>query len=253
MCCRHCRFLGRKEKKDISDIIEENAYQRIFDRMNNEINRLWQRSIFLGTFLVLIFVGYGNVLLRLFGADASKFYYESPLNIVCVGISILGIVFSILWIMMAKGSKAWQEKYERTIYEFENDEVNWNTNLRCLVEKGIIHGRLKGVPSNKFDNCILNRGAGAYSPSKLNIALGQISLVLWGLCALFHFIGYCTANDFNKIMNDNCTWGVVFPAVAFICECTNILCGCKSSVIQEKQIQEKIEEEIRKRKSHENK
>ena len=38
-------------------MIAENAYQRIFDQMNNEINRLWQRSIFLGTFLVLIFVG----------------------------------------------------------------------------------------------------------------------------------------------------------------------------------------------------
>lgn len=194
MSCRHRRFLARKEKPSIPDMIAENAYQRIFDRMNNEINRLWQRSIFLGTFLVLIFVGYGNVLLRLFSPEEccrkTEFLYESPLNVVCVGISILGVAFSVLWIMMGKGSKAWQEKYERTIYEFESNGNNWNESLRHFARYGITHGRLRGIMPEEFSDCVLSLKSGGFSPSRINILIGQLSCFFWCFIGLIHIFLY---------------------------------------------------------------
>ena len=249
MRCHRCRILFRKEKTNIPDMIAENAYQRIFDQMNNEINRLWQRSIFLGTFLVLIFVGYGNVLLKLFSPEEccrkTEFLYDSPLNIVCVGISILGVAFSVLWIMMGKSSKAWQEKYEQTIYEFEDDEKNWNQNLRTLAGYGILHGRLKGIDRKSFSNCLLSTDAGAFSPSRINIALGQISLIFWCLCALFHFLSYCLANNFCDLLNNPRSWGIVIPAAIFIFTCICICCRCESGVIQRKQEEEEFFEDAK--------
>lgn len=215
--------------------------------MNNEISRLWQRSIFLAGFLGLLFAGYGNVLLKLFGREGAgkiEFCYASPLNLVCVGISTLGILFSVLWIMMGKGSKAWQEKHERTIFNFERHEIENNEVFKKLSARGLAHGYLNDVSSEKFDNCIFSEKSGAYSPSKINIAIGQISLALWSLCALFHFFSYCSSNNFCEILNSSRTWGIVIPTVVFICMCVNIIFRCKSDVIQNAQNRARAREKV---------
>lgn len=258
MPCRYCRIWGRKGKKNIPDMIAENVYSRMFDRMNNEINRLWQRSIFLGTFLVLIFVGYGNVLLKLFNFSDPKetgFLYSSPLNVICVGISILGISLSILWIMMAKGSKAWQEKYERTIYEFESNGNNWDDLLRKLAKFGIPHGRLRGIRPEEFSNCMLSCKAGGFSPSKINILIGQLSWAFWCFIGFVHIFLY---SDWQAVglriiaMFQLCPKGVVFFVFLIIVALSLFALPClgKSGVIQKKQKQEeKRRERARKRKS----
>lgn len=87
-----------------------------------EINHLWQRSIFLAAFMTLLFTGYGV----LFSKFYDYFSTSQPivtslffLSIASLVLSLLGVVFAVFWIMMAKGSKAWYEIYEKAICEIE--------------------------------------------------------------------------------------------------------------------------------------
>ena len=80
-----------------------------------ELSHLWQRSIFLSAFLILCFTGYGSLLMLMFEKPNLIEYA----NLLAYAIGILGLVFSCLWIMMGKGSKAWYERYENAISAFE--------------------------------------------------------------------------------------------------------------------------------------
>lgn len=84
-----------------------------------EISNLWQRAIFLSALLVLFFSGYGLLVSKLFEKEIKKFLM---IHEVCSVVALLAIIFSIIWIMMAKGSKAWYEVYERRICDIEKEE-----------------------------------------------------------------------------------------------------------------------------------
>lgn len=237
-------------------MIEGSTLDHFYDCMKLEIGRLWQRSVFLATFLVLIFAGYGNVLLKLFDTKHSwcvECLCISLLNLVCVVISVFGILFSILWILMGKGSKAWQEKYERTLFLFVENVENWNSTVSGLAKHGITHGRLRGVEAERFDNGIFNFKAGAYSPSKINIMIGQISLFFWVIVGISHSTAYC----YGAISSVRCsrrTWFLFFVVLVasilgLVVGITHCLRCSKSNLIQDKQNKEEAE----KSNSHENK
>ena len=77
-----------------------------------EINNLWQKSTFLAPFLILCFTGYGFLLYELVKEDGLKYQellkYEqiTKINILCIVLCAVSALFSILWILMFKGSKA---------------------------------------------------------------------------------------------------------------------------------------------------
>jgi len=52
---------------------------------------------------------------------------------------------------------------------------------------------------------------GGYSPSKINIVLGQVSLVLWSIAFLVHLFVLCF-NHF-KLINSCCLMGVLLVSV----------------------------------------
>lgn len=172
----------------INPLISSEEYIKLFqEQMNEEINRLWQRSIFLGAFLTLIFTGYGVVLFKICEIECEcQSNGIHKLHLVSIGISILGIIFSALWIMMAKGSKAWQEKYERGFFKFTEKEWEGNSNLKGIIDDGLGHGRLPEIEFDNFSNFLLFPKAGAYSPSKINIMIGIISLLVWIVISAVH-------------------------------------------------------------------
>ena len=150
-----------------------------------EIQNLWQRSIFLATFTVILFTGYGYLV------DSLTISHESNVaqdefrimltHIICCSLSFLGSTFSIIWIMMAKGSKAWYEIYEKKIYNIEHNHLNWN-DMYCL----------SGGSPKTLNNSLWSNQAGAFSVSKINILLGQTLRITWiitfnihALCILY--------------------------------------------------------------------
>src|SRR5690554_1875374 len=180
---------------------------KILERLDQyraiEINNLWQRSVFLGTFLVLGYTGYGvlinNMIFGNFKVDNLNLLHFITCALACVN-----IIFSVLWIAMAKGSKAWYEVYENAIHFVENSDrerYSWKE-IRCEIDlrrremnqgKESKNQNKKCEDRNnpdKFKNikndCIFSTKAGGYSPAKINIALGQISFFIWILVLFIH-------------------------------------------------------------------
>lgn len=150
-----------------------------------EISNLWQRSVFLSVFLILCFSAYGYIgieLLKVDFSDPKSYSKVSIFNSGAIFILSVGIIFSIIWIMMSKASKAWYEVYENAITKFEE---KYNSELG-LPEDNIM-GNM-GFPQDKRNDSIFSTNGGAFSPSRINILIGQISLYLLVLLILIHLI-----------------------------------------------------------------
>ena len=178
-----------------------------------EIQNLWQRSIFLGAFIVILISGYGYLLENLL-SEYEKWLTSSEtqlliIHVACCLLSFLGSIFSIIWIMMAKASKAWYEIYEKRIDKIE-EELQVEDKYRMQP----------GSPWTLNDS-LFSRAPGAYSVSKINILLGQILLVIWWLAFGIHSIStiYLIFNP-----QDECTCSSPISILITIV-ITLLLCG----------------------------
>lgn len=137
-----------------------------------EINNLWQKSIFLGPILTLCFTGYAALLFSLIEKCNIKYHF------LCLVVCFVSIIFSKLWIYMFKGSKAHYELYERAITDFERNQFQ--------IEEKFVMGKFKyNIP---IDEKIFSTNAGVFSPSRINIVIGQVNLVLWILGFIVHIL-----------------------------------------------------------------
>ena len=165
-----------------------------------EISHLWQRSVFLTAFLVLVYSGYGLCVFRqieMFNAASEEVFLI--LTLCSLLILFIGMVLSQLWIMMAKGSKAWYERYENAIYQIEHDETYSHTMVvETMKNKNLMHGDLP-LPS-VCDRNLFCTGAGAFSPSRINVFIGQFS---W----LILFIFYTCHTTFCVLTGKVILWG----------------------------------------------
>lgn len=64
------------------------------------------------------------------------------------------------------------------------------------------------INEKKFSGCILKPEGGAYSPSKINWAIGSVTLCIWTLLILLHIIGaYCV----------EVCWGIGLILISVVC------------------------------------
>lgn len=160
-----------KDLREKEKMILENLYRC----RDLELNNLWQKSIFLAPFLILCFTGYGFLLYELI--TRNELFIQ--INILCFALCFISAIFSMLWIYMFKGSKAQYELCERAIANYEQRELN--------IPYGYAMGTLR-YNDIEFNNNLLSTKAGKFSPSKINILIGQVSLLLWIICFVCHFI-----------------------------------------------------------------
>lgn len=185
-----------------SDLTRKDMYNIYWRCRDFEINHLWQRSIFLTAFLVLCFTAYGILIKDMFDAllcNNINDIYWLLCSLAAMAICLIGTVLSCLWIMMAKGSKAWYEIYEAAITAYEKESYFSNQKKDGLLEK------IKGYQYINLNNYKeelkpidqkLNTGtAGAYSPSRINWAIGFLMLVICQFLAFIHavMLGVATA------------------------------------------------------------
>lgn len=162
--------------------------EKFYKLRNFEISNLWQRSIFLSALLVLFFSGYGFLVSKLFEKEIEKALIIHEL---CCIMALLAIVFSIIWIMMAKSSKAWYEVYERRILEIEKD-LNIPSNYRMGED----------CTPWSLDSNLLTTKPGRYSVSKLNTLIGIILMITWIMILIVHYIAtICLFGSLNSKAN----------------------------------------------------
>lgn len=201
-------------------LTKRDLYERYWKCRDFEIQNLWQRAIFLGPILVLTFTGYGAFFAKCFIVGNEVKLLESGFSeshLVAVAIALMGILFSILWIRMMKGSKAWYEVYERAITALDTQK-DWIFDRELLeCGAGFKHHRLPGyklvnkIDKPQFCDSLFSTKGGCYSPSKINIVIGQISLVIWFFVAAVHLI-----SCFGAFANDWCAVMVVFIEIMVI-------------------------------------
>lgn len=186
-----------------ADLHKLEMYKILYGAYADEIKNLWQRSIFLGAFMVLVWSGYGALQLK---AIELKIIENTTPNLVYVttsiGLCAVIIVLSWLWIAMAKGSKFVQEAHEEHIkhFDFQNDDIK---KLFCDLDSYECAERIdsKNNTKDKTLNPKLNGGLFCcgvlqpyrYSPSKINIALGWVSCLLGIVLFIVHIMNiFCT-------------------------------------------------------------
>lgn len=186
--------MGENNGKEEDKVTYKDVYESLWRRRDFELSHLWQRSIFLTAFLVMCFTAYGAVVMKLLECGC----HFISINLLAFVISIMGIIFSCLWIMMGKGSKAWYEVHENAISAFSENKTYFKDEGVSEIA-AFSYDKIKSDKSDKLDKltkCILSGKGGAYSPSRINIAIGQVSLVIWIVILIFHAILITFGNNF---------------------------------------------------------
>lgn len=161
-------------------------YERLCHCRDFEIKLQWERAVFLTAFLIACFAGYGSFVLSVHqngvGCLSSLVVKSVP-----VVLSFIGMVLSLLWIMMSKGSKAWYEFYEKAIEAFARDSIT-DDKIRYLCAQ-----QWQKMPfinrADMSDSLLLPlkvTQGGAYSVSKIVIMIGWLSLVAWTTLFVLH-------------------------------------------------------------------
>lgn len=167
---------NKYKKKDLAKVLD-----KLYRCRDLEISNLWQRSVFLSVFLILCFSAYGYISIKILSINQidNVFFKYNFASIILASISI---IFSVIWILMAKASKAWYEVYETAIRNFEKKFLS----ILGMPKENIM-GEMK-LPNSKRNNRLFSTKGGAYSPSRINIAIGQISATIWFIIVFFHII-----------------------------------------------------------------
>lgn len=196
------------EEKD--KISTRDIYATFWRCRDIELANLWQRSIFLTAFLVICFSAYGAIMIKIFD-DVPNNQIFIVLNFIAFALSIVGAIFSILWIKMGKGSKAWYEVYEHAISAIETD-LEYTT-IEAKEIGGFGYMNLTNFGRLTQNNSIFSLQAGAYSVSKINIAIGQVFLFLWLLIGVVHLlIGSIVMN----CLTNSCYLGIFVAILGLI-------------------------------------
>lgn len=231
--CKQC-ICNWRDRLCVDDLIApKDIYMSLWKCRDFELSHLWQRSIFLTTFLVICFTGYGCALMKICDIlSDNNISVLLILNIVSIIIALLGIILSLFWIMMGKGSKAWYEKYEKALYNIERNSRYCHTIVTQNMESDeVMHG---GLPKTKTNESFFSTDGGSFSVSRINIAIGQVSLVIWYAIYFAHSI-FLSFSDL--ILNSNqCLFRFIVMIIFFsisVVPCILITKGhwCKSNGI----------------------
>ena len=171
----------------MADKIDERAvYAGLWKCRDFEIDHVWQRAVFLSAFLLACYAGYGGMILGLATADKVKVSL-TVINLAGFCIALVALLLSLVWIMMAKGSKAWYEHYEAAITAFELNHTS-AFEESCTARVQNADSTISDFKRPKTSSWLWNTSGGAYSVAKINIVIGHVSTVIWLVVILLHIV-----------------------------------------------------------------
>ncbi len=148
----------------------EKAYQKAWDNRDFEINKFWTRAAYFWGFIVLVFGAFITVLTS---DDKCKAVSELSLELYLIAI---GLLFSIAWYLVIKGSKCWQENWEAHI-DFLEDYV-----------------------SGPLYKTVYYKGQRFYSVSKINELLALLVVLVWlSLFIQYYYEHFIISFEFHLI------------------------------------------------------
>ncbi|MEW8214334.1 MAG: hypothetical protein AB2725_06420 [Candidatus Thiodiazotropha endolucinida] len=152
--------------KEFSGEKRTRALKQALDIRKFEIELYWKRATYFWTFIAAALAGFGAI-------QVSTAASKTDLSVV---LSCLGIVFSVGWLCVNRGSKHWQENWENHVDMLEDDEVG------PLYK--VVLTRAKPANKREWLEHIVT-GPSQLSVSKVNQIISIYVSVLW-LCLLFY-------------------------------------------------------------------
>jgi hypothetical protein len=138
----------------------EKAYNKAWENRDFEIDKFWTRAAYFWGFIVLFFGGYITILTGEHSAKALSMHVDLYLL-------LLGLLFSITWLLVIQGSKSWQR--------------NWEAHI----------DKLEDFVSGPLYKTIYFSGNNFYSVSKLNEVMAIVVILVWvGLFVQYLFENY---------------------------------------------------------------
>jgi hypothetical protein len=134
-----------------------------------EIQLFWSRSLFFWGFIASAFVGYAT--LQQHGSDLS------------VVVACFGVVCSVAWTLVNRGSKYWQEAWEQKVER---------------LESGVTGALFSQEETEIFAKSCWLRGR-RYSVSKLAIGLSDYTVLFW-LCITTRATAAVFASDHLRLV-----------------------------------------------------
>lgn len=158
-----------QNRQEYSDLFKNKpeVLKHILDIRKFEIDLYWKRTTFFWTILAAIIAGYFLIYSRLAVApdnNALKILFS---------LGCLGLVFSIGWYFVNRGSKFWQ--------------VNWEKHLDCIEDEVIGPLYKTTIDTNYYHKKLFHLVAPyPFSVSKINQILNIVLIVFW-IAMLFDF------------------------------------------------------------------
>ena len=189
------------DEEDKIDLRKEKILAHLWECRNFELTLLWQRSAFLGVFLTLIYTGYA----LLWGDNLYGDLCRLRFNMMGAILTLVGVIVSLLWVAMMRGSKAWYEVYESAITAFVGNDTTSETKGMNPSVRGFGVEEIKGFPikfmqSNSKKFLIFSLEKGAYSPSRILILIGWLSCIGFAVAFSCHVFNLIVRIEYSAIM-----------------------------------------------------
>jgi hypothetical protein len=168
--------------------IRKAALKKAWELRDFEINKFWSRAAFFWTFIAAIFLAYYTLMRNDFKENVEKTHIDFYLL-------LLGVVFSVAWLLVIKGSKRWQETWEEQVKRLEKPF------LGPLYE--LLYYRVKT----------------SYSVSKITEILAEAVIAFWVLLLIQYLNKQCVfVVDFQcvKRIFRNVDWYITAPLIGMI-------------------------------------
>ena len=150
-------------KKIFGKNIQKEALKHALDIRKFEIDLYWRRATYFWSLIVASFAGY----FALQNVEISK---RDPSSIFII--SCIGLLLSLGWYLVNKGSKYWQENWERHLDALEDEII------------GPLHRTV--IPSKKMGWLYPHYGY-PFSVSRVNQVISFIITIVWLFLALDSF------------------------------------------------------------------
>ncbi len=160
------KILTPDEYKSKFEGKEEKALTQALDIRKFEIDLYWKRATYFWTFIAATFAGFVAI-------QASTSETKIDLSII---ISCLGFVFSFAWFCVNRGSKFWQENWEKHVDVLEDDVTG-------PLYKVVLSRNQNGNCKDKAVHLIT--GPSKLSVSKINQIISLYVTLLWGILAFY--------------------------------------------------------------------
>jgi hypothetical protein len=148
------------------------AYRTALAARNLEINLFWQRS---------------NYFLVLNTAVAVGFFSRTDRDWLALGLSVIGLVISLLWVRLNLGSKFWQTRWERRLEVVERAldpdfglfSADWRT-IRNDVREGLEFRPDQSQLQQLYKRAVMRKP----SVSKTMTLLSAFFVLVWFVAAV---------------------------------------------------------------------